>query len=322
MAIAFTTATHGAHRGLPAPARTLVAGMVAVLVAIAPEQVAAASNALSAGKVMPASGTTQTSFTLSVGYLSPHGVPATRVVALVANRTIEMALFSGRSDDGVWEASARLPAGTWPVTFQATAAQGKNPTLAGPTLVVAAAPSPTAPPTPAAPPATAPPQPIPPEPAPPAPPAPPAAPAAPPAASLVTAPPASPLTIAAPQPAGPGAVEAQPSAGASELAPATAGKPDGDLLPAPSIDGFSGAPPLSLLLIAVAGLGAFVGGSRLVAFARHRRRREPALELAPAAAAAGAAGPTVRPARRPAEWELASLDDEPIGTVDYLGLQP
>ena len=71
MAIAITTATNGAHRGLPASARTLVAGMVAVLVAIAPEQVAAASNALSAGKAMPASGTTQTSFTLSVGYRQP-----------------------------------------------------------------------------------------------------------------------------------------------------------------------------------------------------------------------------------------------------------
>ena len=313
MAIAITTATNGAHRGLPASARTLVAGMVAVLVAIAPEQVAAASNALSDGKAMPASGNTQTSFTLSVGYRSPHGVPATRVVALAANRTIEMALFSGRSDDGVWEASARLPAGTWPVTFQATAAQGKNPTLAGPTLVVTVAPDPTAPPT------SSPLPPMPPEPAPPAPPAAPAAPAAPPAAPLVPAAPAGASDDAVP--AASGSVDLPASAGVSDSSGALAATPGGDLVPIPSAEGFAGAPPLSLFLAAVAGLGAVVGGSRLYGVSR-RRRREPAAAPGPAAPEARPIGPTARPARRPADWELASLDDEPIGTVDYLGLQP
>jgi hypothetical protein len=98
-----------------------------------------------------------------------------------------------------------------------------------------------------------------------------------------------------------------------------AGTPDGDLLPAPSTDEFSGAPPLTLMLIAVAGLGTLIGGSRLFAVARRRGRRAPAHEPAPAVPAARAAGPTRRPARRIADWELASLDDEPIGTVDYLG---
>lgn len=315
MALASTTATQGARGALPGSARAIVAGMVGILVAIAPEHVAAAGNALSAGKAMPASGTTQTVFTLSVGYRSPHGVPATRVVALAANQTIDMALFSGRSDDGVWEATALLPAGSWPVFFQATAAQGKNPTLAGPTLVVTGAPSPSTPPTPAA---TAPPQPIPPAPAPPAPAAP-VAPAAPLAAPLVSAPPASEITSPAPPPAGPGGVEGQPSSGASESTGVVAGTPDGDLLPAPSTDGFSGAPPLALILTAVAGLGALVGVPSLFVVARRRRRRVPAIASAPAAPAARAAGPTVRPARGLADWELASLDDEPIGTVDYVG---
>ena len=315
MAIATTTATHGPHRGLPASARALVAGMVTVLVAIAPEQVAAASISLSAGKAMPASGTTQTIFTFSVGYLSPHGVPATRVVALAANRTIEMALFSGRSDDGVWEASARLPAGTWPVTFQATAAQGKKPMLAGPTVVVTMAPSPAAPSTPSPLPTAPPPE--------PAPPAPPVAPAAAPVAA--TTPPAAPLVQAPAASASDDAVPAAPGvavpalAGEGESTSALAAASDGDLLPAPSTEGFAGAPPLSLMLVAAAGLGTVVGGSRLYGVAR--RRRELAAAPGPAAPATRAVGPTGRPARV-ADWELASLDDEPIGTVDYLGQQP
>ncbi len=307
MALMTTTATRGARRRLPASATALVAGMVALVGAIAPDQAAAASNELSAGKAMPATGTTQTSFTLSVAYTSPQGFPASRVVALVANQTIEMTLFSGRSDDGVWEATTLLPAGSWPLTFQATAVQGKSPTLAGPTIVVSSAPSPPAPPQST----VSQPEPIPPQP-------------------RSQPPPVDPLAPPAPPDAAPaGATEDVAALGANDPAlavtetdPAVAavGPAAGILLPAPGDDGFPTGLLFASLLVAIAAIGAVVGARRWSAIAR-RRRGEPSLEPPPPAAHPVAAA-TARPARRIADWELASLDDEPIGTVDYTGLQP
>ena len=322
MAIAITTATHGAHRGLPASARTLVAGMVAVLVAIAPEQVAAASNALSAGKAMPASGTTQTSFTLSVGYLSPHGAPATRVVALAANRTIEMALFSGRSDDGVWEAirpaAGRHVAGDIPGNSgagQESDAGGTNAGGDGRAQSDDAADARAAP-----------------------------------RGGSATA-----------DPARAGSTGTTCRAGGARRTPGGAtrhrsfGGRSHERCPASGWSG-RGAAERRRERVARASWPArrtvICCRPRVPMDSRERRRchscsspspdspqwsehgvcspshadavvaRRPP-SCAPAAPAARAAGPTVRPARRrPADWELASLDDEPIGTVDYLGLRP
>ena len=298
-----TTTTRRALCRLPASGGTLLAGMVAFLIAMAPDQVAAASNALGAGKVMPATGTTQTSFTLSVVYISPQGFAANRVVALAANRTVDLTLFSGRADDGVWEATTLLPAGSWQLTFQATAAQGESPTLAGPTIVVSSAPSQTAAPTLAPRPAFQPP---------------PVAPVAPPAAPLVQDPAGSGSGDVAPVPASPVALGA-PLGSESEPAGVVLEPSTGTVLQSPANDGFPGGLPWTPMVVAVAGVGAMVGGRRLSAVAR-RRRRQPA--IVPAAPAARPVGATARPPRRLADWELASLDDEPIGTVDYTGLRP
>ena len=232
-----------------------------------------------------------------------------------------MALFSGRSDDGVWEASARLPAGTWPVTFQATAAQGKNPTLAGPTLVVTLAPEPTAPPTPAPPPARL-----------------------------------------RPSRSRPRRLHRQHLPRRRHSPHPRQHHSSQILRRASSLprfrlagrrrgaaerwrERFAGRRGRHAGRRSTAGAEfRWIFGERhrchscssrspdsahwsedrvWFAVARRRRRRAPAPEPAPATFRPRARPdqPT-RPARRPAAWELASLDDEPIGTVDYLGLQP
>lgn len=99
---------------------------------------AAGPNQLSGGSVSPGSGTTQTAFTFSVVYRSERDFAATGVVALVAGRTVALALVSGTATAGTYRGSATLPVGTWPVTFQAQATQGPDATLAGPTVVVSA----------------------------------------------------------------------------------------------------------------------------------------------------------------------------------------
>lgn len=99
---------------------------------------AAAPNQLSNGGVTPGTGTTQTTFTFSVVYSSERDFAATGVVALVAGSSVTLSLVSGTSTAGTHQGSASLPAGTWPVTFQAQATQGPDATLAGPTVVVSA----------------------------------------------------------------------------------------------------------------------------------------------------------------------------------------
>ena len=136
-------------------AATLCAALVAlgaVLVSPAP---AMADNTLSGGDVSPGSGTTTTVFFFSVVYAStPDRVPT--IVAEVAGLTIPMALASGTAANGTYEGTRSLPAGTWSVTFRATA-QGNDPTTGGGSVIVTAAPTPQptpAPPTPTPPPPT------------------------------------------------------------------------------------------------------------------------------------------------------------------------
>ena len=296
---------------MPATRVRLVAAAVLWLAVVAPGPVAGASNALTAGKVMPATGTTETSFAFSVTYTSPQGFPATRVVARTASRTVELVLFSGSAADGAWRGTSRLPAGSWPVTFEATAAQGKNPTLAGPTVTVTAVPA-TTPPT-ATPRATA-------APAPPTPT---------PAVPAAAAPPTPAPQPVVPAPAGssaPGLVspsaQASPSGAASPASPGAGGgvvvgTPGGAVTPAARADEVADGPPWTLLMVAAAVIALIAGIWLLGLVGRRRRSRGgPTSEVPPVPPVVVAAAPAARPL---AEWELASLDDEPIGTVDYPG---
>ena len=99
---------------------------------------AAAPNQLRSGGVTPGTGTPQTSFTFSVVYSSERDFAATSVVALVAGRSVRLSLVSGSATAGTYRGSASLPAGRWPVSFEAQATQGPNATLAGPTVAVSA----------------------------------------------------------------------------------------------------------------------------------------------------------------------------------------
>lgn len=172
---------------------------------------AAAPNQLHDGSVSPGSGTTQTIFSFSVAYSSERGFEASSVVALVAGSAVPLSLVSGTSTAGTYSGGASLPAGTWPVSFEAQATQGPTATLAGPTVVVSA---------------PAPPQPV---PAPPAPtPQPPVATPAPtprPPAPATAAPPQAPQS--APAPAAASAAPAGSTAPAGSSRPGEPVSPDG-----------------------------------------------------------------------------------------------
>lgn len=120
---------------------------VAALLSI-PAPVAAAPSALTDGTVTPGSGTTATTFTFTVRYSSETGFEAARVWADVAGSQVELALLTGNPEKGTWQGGSTLPAGDWPVTFEADASNGSDPSLAGPTVSVVAADPPPPPATP------------------------------------------------------------------------------------------------------------------------------------------------------------------------------
>ena len=104
---------------------------------------AAEINVLSNPSVSPGSGTTDTSFTLSVHYSSSQGQVANRVFAVASGWSIDLTLSSGTSTNGTYVGARSLPAGTWPVEFRAES-QGRAPLpVSGPTVTVVAPPTPT-----------------------------------------------------------------------------------------------------------------------------------------------------------------------------------
>ena len=152
----------GASRRIVTSAFAALVGLVGPIGVVA----AAGPNELSNGWVSPTSGTTSTAFTFSVDYRSDREFAATSVVAVVAGRSVTLRLAGGNASAGTFRGTSALPAGRWPVTFQAQASQGPSPSLAGPTLVVAAPPPPPPPATPKPTPAPPPPPPSTPVPAP------------------------------------------------------------------------------------------------------------------------------------------------------------
>ena len=115
----------------------LVLAIVAALLG-APPTASAAGNELHSPAASPTTGTLATVFRLRVSYNGRF--PATLVEASVAGLSVPMALVSGSSTTGTFEAAVVLPSGTWPVTFRAIATQGNHPSIAGPTLAVSGLP--------------------------------------------------------------------------------------------------------------------------------------------------------------------------------------
>jgi hypothetical protein len=142
------------YRGMLAP---LAAMVLAVLLASAP-MVALADGTLSEGTVAPTTGTTSDAFTFTVHYTSTGSPsqPAQSVGADVAGIAVPFTKIDGSANDGTWQATATLPAGSWVVVFHATTSADPQPTpLVGPVVTVNGppptptpfpAPEPTAPP--------------------------------------------------------------------------------------------------------------------------------------------------------------------------------
>src|SRR5215208_2759192 len=95
--------------------------------------VAAPAERLLNGNVNPNSGTTNTNFDFIVRYESGQGNRPTSVTAVAGNVVVPLHFVSGTRADGRYRGTAKLPAGTWQVTFHATA-RGNDPTLDGPTV--------------------------------------------------------------------------------------------------------------------------------------------------------------------------------------------
>jgi hypothetical protein len=116
--------------------RIVLAATVAALLG-APSAVVGATTGLTAGSVAPPSGTTATTFTFSVRYDGGGRFEASAVTATVAGSSISLKLSSGTTLLGTWQAASKLPAGSWTVTFEATAARGPQPSpLSGPLVRV------------------------------------------------------------------------------------------------------------------------------------------------------------------------------------------
>lgn len=285
---------------------------------------AAPPNQLASPSVTPRAGTTATTFVFSVTYDGRD--PASSVVAIVAGQTVNLALVSGTTSNGVWSGGAQLPAGNWAVNFSAVATRGNDPTTGGGTVQVAA-PAPVLTPVPT---------PVPPPPAPPT--APPVIVAPPPPAPPVgpTAPtPATPTPVAAPAgaqaPAAGATASGAPGVALPSSQDAVAGTAGGGVFsPAPSAVPIGGAGLSSTLpgrtawlwpvMLGGLGLIGLVAAWGLLIGARDRRRRQ--AEQAALVAAMPSIGPAAadsEKARVAAVWELdAQLEEERIGTVDFL----
>lgn len=285
-------------------------------------------NQLLNGNVQPGNGTTSTSFVFTVRYRSTNENEPTSVRAVAGSVVIPLSLLDGQPYDGRYRGSARLPVGIWAVVFQATA-QGNDPILAGPTVIVTPAPPPTASPQPTARPTARPT--APPTSAPTAPPtgAPTPPPQTPPLAPQTTAP-----TTPDPATAGPtgrpSTATAVPSAretdmGSVAVATATA-------TPVASEDPLAAAltdPERQLVTILTGGLIA-IGALAMIGFfaiLRRRRRSDTDVRLAllPGAAAELPRPATTfgRPPRATVSWERDfAVDQEPIGTIEYRPYAP
>ena len=266
----------------------------------------AAGNALDSASVSPGGGTTATNFTFSVHYVSRRGNAPTSVSASAGGKTVALKLATGSATDGVYRGVGRLPVGSWSVTFAAAVGAGKSPTLTGPTVRVTAAPAPTPRPTPKPTPIPVAPAPVPPV-APVAPAAPPAPPPAPPPAApaiVPAAPAAAPVVSAAPKPPAVTVKKASPSAHAAEASG-----------PVPALDESVQQQQLSNLMLGGVGVIGLVAAFWFLVAGL--RREEPAEEVVAEVVPVATPGPP--PA--PAPWAVdTQLDDEPIGTVDYLPL--
>jgi hypothetical protein len=114
----------------PSAIPRLAAGVVGVGVALLAGSPVAAATLLQNASATPATGTTDTTFVLSVDYVSePEARPALSVsveVVDLGGSPLPMFLAAGEATKGTWQTSTMLPAGTWNLVFRADAS-GSDP---------------------------------------------------------------------------------------------------------------------------------------------------------------------------------------------------
>ena len=270
---------------------------------------AAQPNQLLHPRVVPTAGTTKTTIAFSVRYESSLGNAPTSVTATVGNIVVPLSKVSGTRANGRYRGTAKLPAGTWSVLFQASA-QGNDPSLDGPNVRITRAPTPTPKPTPK------------PTPRPTAQPT--AVPTQAPTAAPQTTEPRTPRPSRSPSPSERPPSSQSPSPGetrppASRPGKATAEPSDG--LPIPG--GIDSSTDRQLITIISGGLIAIGAVTLIGIFAILRDRRRKSTDAIPLLLPDPTAGeapppPAARAPRQPTAWERDfALDHEPIGTVEY-----
>lgn len=127
--------------------RPVVAMAMLTALLVAPSSLSAAPpNGLLNPSVAPWAGTVSTPFAFAVRYRAPVSNPAETVKATVAGQTVWLSLTAGSMHDGAWGATRLLPAGTWNVTFEASAAKGAPPSVSAGPVTVASQATPKPPP--------------------------------------------------------------------------------------------------------------------------------------------------------------------------------
>jgi len=274
---------------------------------------AAQPNQLSAPAVSPTKGEVTTTYAFSVHYAGRY--PATSVTVVVGSRTIQLALTAGSASDGTYAGSSQLPAGTWPVTFNAVSTKANPPTISGGTVTVV---GPTPNPTPSATPVRTSAPTV-------------AATAAPTPVTKTTTP--SSTTSSGSGTGGAAASQAlatpvaaagaagTPAAVTAALAGSTDPEKGADVVAAIGRDDFVPGAFWPIMLAGFGIIGLFVAWY-VFAMDRDGRRRALAAEQALATQRSAMVAPAADESERtPAVWELdARLEDAPIGTVEYLPL--
>jgi hypothetical protein len=140
------------HDERPSRVPRLAAGIAAAGLALLAWSPVSAATLLQNPSATPASGTTDTTFVLSVDYVSdPEARPAlsasVEVVGL-GGSPLPMALVAGDDTNGTWQTSTMLPAGTWDLIFRADASGSDPDPAVGLVITVIDAATPTPSPSP------------------------------------------------------------------------------------------------------------------------------------------------------------------------------
>ncbi len=129
--------------------RALCAAVLMLTVGILPAL--ADSTTLSDPKVTPSGGTTNTPITMSVVYRNADGKEPDYVRVLIGNVTRDMHLASANENlkrGATYTVTAKLPAGTWKIGFEALDRGRFKDTLPGPKITITPPPTPKPTPTP------------------------------------------------------------------------------------------------------------------------------------------------------------------------------